>query len=340
MQNVKAIIKAAKQFKGSRNLPILECVKLRKDVIEFTDLGVSVQIPYTSGLDVCIAIDAFITMLETLDNPIFKCERTDDKFKVFATEGKQTIKVGGENPDNFPVMFERGLAFKAIGSLPANVLPLLLDALTFISKDDLRPAMTHVLVKDEIVATNAHLLYHKPIVGPFAEGVLLSRSVIKLMEVFGGDWDVLYHNGESCIVELYNGDGVRIIYKGMDAVYYPNYRMVIPEVTADTPTATINNKSLRAAIKTGAKFAGKGSNQCVVELNGKATYSTQDADFDREYATEFDAEYKEEIRIGFDFKYLDSILDQLGDTVTLNYWTPNKAVILDEHYLLMPIMVR
>lgn len=343
------IIKALKLFKNSNSvLPILECAFLNKSKVVLTDLETFVIIPFKTGIKQCVYADHLITALTEFKEPVF----TEDKNrKVFISEGKQKISLMGEDPNNFPKTAgeDRG-NYSVVGNISAAQIPLLLEALQFASNDDLRPAMTTVQLHTHIAATDAHRLVMHPLETPFTEDILLTKRVVKLIEIFGGDWTFELSNFEipqnktdkpnlAPIVCLKNTDGVKIYHRMIESKF-PQWKVVVPETNTKTPKVIINTKELRKAIKLGIKFANKCTNQCNITLkDGVLNFHTQDVDFGFEYDTSFPAKFKQEISIAFNAKFLDEFAAKCGDEMTVTYSTPTKAIIIDKKYLLMPLML-
>lgn len=334
--NIKSIIKAAKLFNKSRVLSILETAKLTGNEIAFSDLETELVIPYHSGITACVPISNLIAAWETFEKPVYALEVTDNVRTVFISQGKQTIKMVTDDPDNFPK--QRRATETTVGAITADMMPTVLEAMEFTSKDNLRPAMMCVQIADYIAATDAHRLMYVPLEKPFSEPVLLLTNVIKLMDIFGGEWSVTVGKEGEYLVTLENAEGVRITYRAMDH-RFPDWKCVVPEVDSTTAVATLDTKELRKAIKMGAKFGNKTNNLCSISLNGKATYHTSDVDFQMEYDTELTVDYSQEIEIGFNWKLLDGILAKCGDKAKMNYFTPKKAVIFEGKYLMMPLML-
>jgi len=346
----KLIIKAAKLFAApNAALEILDSIAFIGDRVEFTDLEIFVSIPFKTGINTAIPIHNFVTAMEALDSPSFKDDvskkeigtiekpKTHIFHKVTISEGKQAIKVSGNDLGDWPKMPSDDDK-KGIGVLPATLLPTLKDSMLFQSLDDLRPAMTYTYLKTHVVATDAHRLMFIKLDTPFKEEIFLHKKVIKLMEIFGGDWIAAmgYDKKRPTIQQFTNEDGVKIVCRHPD-VRFPDWQVVVPVIDAETPSATLNKKEILQAIKIGSKFGNRSTKQSTFALGEKkSTFSTADVDFDTEYSTEITAPNTKEMEIAFNWDFVKQILDLSGETVKMHYWSPNKATIFDGKYLLMP----
>jgi DNA polymerase III sliding clamp (beta) subunit (PCNA family) len=337
----KLIIKAAKLFFApDAVLPILQDSAFIGDTIQWTDLEVSLIVPFKSGITGAIPTKLLVKGLEMMDNPQFKnLNKPGEYVQIEMTQGKERIVLAGDPLDNFPVI--PNVKRQAIGSLPAEVIPILKGSILFQSHDDLRPAMTYTYVDGHIAATDAHRLMFVKLDEPLKEGIFVHSKVIKLMEIFGGDWMASLSTKENTThLRLENSDGVVIVSSQPDC-RFPDWKVVVPQVDAKTPCCTLNVKEIQKALKNGKTFANRSTNQGIFKLGKKSTYSTADIDFSISYETEIGVSVPKdhEIEVGFNSDFVDKILTLCGDTVKMNYWSPTKPFIFDGKYLCMPIMM-
>lgn len=335
------IIKAAKLFKNNSVLPVLDCVAIDKNILMFHDLENCISIPFKTGVQGCIEGSNFIAAMEAFKTPVFEQDKGSN---IIITEGKQRIKLQKEILDNYPKMIGYDCIDKMNneGAISADLLPTLQDALEFTSNDDLRPALTVVLVGSHIVSTDAHRMMFVKMQTALKNEILINKKVIKLMLIFAGEWTVKQYTNKDChIISVTNNEGVQITYKHY-IEKFPDWTAVIPQNTKKQPlsNATINKDELTKAIKTGSKFANTSTNMCVLNFTkDKATYTTQDIDFGKEYSTELTAKFTNDIEIGFNYQFLNSFVNKCGKEISIKYSTPTKAAVIDGKYLLMPLML-
>lgn len=341
----KQIIKAAKLFYNADSvLPILECTAFTKEGLVWTDLEVTLTVPFQSGIEgVAVPTTSLVKSLEMMDVPVF----TKDKaLRVQIASGKDKVTLSGDSLDKFPAT-PHGKEDR-VGALGEDLLSTLEDSILFQSADDLRPAMTYTYVDDHIVATDAHRLIFVKLENPLKKPVFVHEKVIKLMAIFGGDWAVdlfpaIKSEGRVSETEygkFTNSNGVVIIGRQC-GMKFPDWKVVVPKMDGKTPVATLNKKEILRALKNGKPFANRSTNQGVFKLGETSTYSTADVDFSIEYSTEIDVSVPKEnaIEIGFNSNFIKEILDLCGDAVKMNYWTPTKAAIFNGKYLCMPLMI-
>lgn len=184
-------------------LPILEDIYLTgKEAVAY-DLELAMVMPFKTpkAKGVCVPANMFLKSMERCKEP----EITSDKnFGVFITEGKRLMKLQGENPDNYPFipLYNKkpeamgNQEYVTLGTITENDLAIIKNCLSFVSRDDLRPAMTGILIEAPqeyqqslAIATDAHRLYQEKI-SPISETFILPAKAAKLLAELGGDWEV------------------------------------------------------------------------------------------------------------------------------------------------------
>lgn len=261
-------------------------------------------------------------------------------------EGKRLIRVTGDDADQFPKEGIRGEDMNLVGEWGADELALVGKALDFVSTDDLRPAMTGVWCGDKIVATDAHRLAAFPI-EPLMEQFILPAKAGRILLAMGGELWQIYANADH--VCFLNENGVQVITRAIDAKF-PDYKCVTPDIRTAEATLVTDREVFMKEISIADRFANKSTHQICLSLNGKIGIASQDIDFGFEYQNEFEGKLRyrvkggavpEAITIGLNATFLTDILSQLpkGDPVTVKLWSPSRAVIINEHYLLMPLMI-
>lgn len=327
-------------------LPILEDVYFNGEQGIVTDLENSVVIPFKTGVNACVPAKRVIDILEMMAAPVW----TGDKdFGVLATEGTRKIKLAGDDPDNFIKVPLLDKAYPVIGRFSGHDLAHLADAISFVSNDDLRPAMTGVLISDNIAATDAHRLFWKKMSNKVKVDFILPKKTVLILLAFGGAWEMTADWGPKDKyvnnVCFSREDGVKVICRVIDA-RFPDYKVVIP-TGEGVVTLLAAPDTLLKELKNAGKFANSSTKQVLFHLNGKLTISSQDVDFKQEYSNQVDAEFKwgavtkAEMEIAFNGNFLSEIINKLpmDAPVKMKLFGPTKAAIINESYLLMPLML-
>lgn len=362
LQLIKSTLK-----KSGTIIPIIENVLIADDFITVTDLEVTLNIPYKySDVPVCVSAVKFITAMEMMPEAKITSQRMDENTdKVTLTHGTKKIGITGDNHKNYPktpspLPGTTTPGLKHIGYLGAETLKHMNIALTFVSKDDLRPAMTGIYFnKKTIASTDAHRMYWNKIPKLDAEFIMPARAAKILLQA-GGGYEVYYrpeintpdkkdadgkvikpgkHSRSLCT--LVRTDGLVISFYPIDA-RYPNYKVVIPKVTPETSYFLLNKKELVKELGAAIKYANPATCQVVFSLNGKTTIHSECIDFGQEYDSELQqTEIKgDDIIFAINGKFLSEVVAlSESDTIKINYFTPSKAFIVNDSFLIMPLML-
>lgn len=216
-------------------------------------------------------------------------------------------------------------------------------AAKFCSSDDIRQMLNGVYMEksDEgitIVATDAHRMCVVDIEGDFPsfQGVIIPKSIINLTHGMKGE--VVVNLSDSNIrMEVGN---YTFVSRLIDAKF-PNFRAVIPN---NNNNATIDKNLLSNGIKRMIVTANKLTNMGVFDFKGEEIeLSSQDIDLSQSMKEVIPAKSDLPIKIGFNLKFLISILSSLKkETVNMYLSEPNRGVVFKEDnttLLLMPVNI-
>jgi DNA polymerase-3 subunit beta len=118
---------------------------------------------------------------------------------------------------------------------------------------------------------------------------------------------------------------------------YPDFLSIIPK---DNPiSVSMSNKDVLSAMKILKMFVNKSTNKITLSIKkDKAIFKAEDIDMGLEKEITINCNATEEIAIGFDCKLLESILKESKD-FNMKLSTPNRGVIINDNFLLMPILL-
>ena len=210
------------------------------------------------------------------------------------------------------------------------------QAVKFVGKDDLRPVMTGVYVGiNGVCGTDAHRLYYNEAT-LFGNEMILSPELCKLLQ-FYSDVNVS-SDGEHVVINDIHST-VTITSRLIDGKY-PNFNAVIPKETPLNLTA--NKKDVLAALKTLSLFANKATNQLVLSINN-LTLTLECADLDRGISKTIELPCKSnagDYKFALNYKFFELALKCIDSTeFTLDFSEPNRVVLLNKNYLLMPVIL-
>jgi DNA polymerase-3 subunit beta len=206
--------------------------------------------------------------------------------------------------------------------------------------DDLRPAMTGVLVEvggnqTSVVATDAHVLSKYVIneKNDFKGSFIIPRKAASIIKEMKGTIQLAF--SENNVKAIY--ENTTIICRLIDA-RYPDYRAVIP---VDNPNEIILTTSeLKGALKRVKLYANQKTNAAIFKIDETTEISSQDTDFNNEAVEHLTGELKgDAMTIGFNAKIVLSCLDIVsGESVEISYSSPTRAAIITEGELTMLLM--
>lgn len=297
-------------------------------------------------------------LLETLknlsDQPItFEIDK--DNHGVTMRTDNGYFKLSGENAIDYPKT--PSSANGSSISLSSDVLARAIGNTLFAtSNDDLRPAMTGVLVALEnkhvtFASTDSHRLVRyrrndiKSNNGPH---FIVPRKALNLLKslLTGGNFEVEVNF--TTANALFNLGSTRLTCRLIDEKF-PLYEAAIP--TAAPIKMTVDRSALLRSLKRISIYANRITHQTrLIIKGGQLTVSAEDVDFERDAKEHLTCEHiGEELEIGFNGRFLIEVLNNIdSEKVTFNMSEPNRAAVItpsdnvggdDLLMLLMPVML-
>lgn len=344
-------------------VPILEnfLFEITKGTLTITasDLQTSMitELEVESKQDGSIAIPAKI-LLDTLRNlpeqPVtFSID--DNTYSIEISSDNGRYKLAGENATDFPRIPPVDGGFSV--NISSEILAKAINNTIFAtSNDELRPAMTGVLVKIDssnttFVATDSHRLIRYRRVDVASEtghSIILPRKALNLLK------STLPSENTNVALEFnvsnayFDFNNIKMICRLIDE-RYPDYENVIPLNNANI--MTINRGEFLSSLKRIVIYANKSTYQVRLKITGsELVISAEDLDFSNEANERLSCDHDgEDIEIGFNAKLLiEMISNLLSNEVELRLSAANKAGILlpsdkdaneDILMLIMPVML-
>jgi DNA polymerase-3 subunit beta len=309
-------------------LHICECVKLDSTGFTGTNLEQTVHIPYKNLPEICIDFREFMDTLKTLGNRIVEMQVGENCEIVFST-GDMTMKIVGQNPDDFPKIAEFKPGIK-------TTLPVLTDFTPFASKEEHKPAMNGIFVGKDICSTDAHRMKFEP--NPYHKegnpGIVLPLIVA---QKFCNEIRTIEIN------ELHEIARIQLEYGYLQTRLiddkYPDYWHVIPELTETI--VKVGKQAIISGLQACDKYADKTTHQVRLSLTSEKM-TIQDIDYAKEFSTNIPCEWNGEtgMEFGFNAKFLiECLKDCKGNVIELNLTTPNRCGRINSNMLIMPVML-
>ena len=344
-------------------IPILENILVELTGNSLTLTASDLQTVMTTTLDVegfengSIALPARL-LLETLrslpDQPVtIAADAGTFGAEISTSNGR--FKLSGENPIDFPripeVVKNHSISLSAItlGEAIANTL-------LAVSNDDMRPAMTGVLVQmmgdhTNFVATDGHRLvrYRRNDIRPDTQSsLILPKKALALLKSTLPNVDTEVKIDFSASNAFFSFQSFQLICRIIDE-RFPEYENAIPK--ENNEVVTINRMEILSSVKRISIYSNKTTHQIRFKLTANTlTLSAEDLDYSNEANEVLACEYQgKDMEIGFNAKLISELLSNFSAKfVDIRLSEPNKAGLIipsdqdeaeDILLLVMPVML-
>ncbi len=343
---LKVLTPLASVISNNPVVPILEnfLFSIAKGVLTITasDLEVSMvtTLPVEATESVALAVPSrrLLDVLKQLPDQPVTFDLDDVTYAIELKTANGRFKWAGEKADDYPKVPAVLPAVVPALELPSSVLAQAIRKTIFaISGDELRPAMTGVLIQLAatqltFVATDGHRLlrYRRTDLGAGGAG----RDVIVPRKA----WGLLKSSlpAEPTVVKVVFGtsnvlftlNGLTIVARLIDE-RYPNYENVIP--VSNPNVMLMSRVELLNSVRRIELMSNRTTHLVRLQLSGShVVLSAEDLDFQSEATETLTCQYDgEDMEIGFSAKFLQELLSNIGsDEVSLALSTPNRAGLL------------
>lgn len=320
------------KFCKSRVVPIIDKVGY---VIDGWITVTNLSVYYSEAVDIegegLVDIEFVKKIQSKFKDLKVKVERSLTTITTESGEFKSDL---GQDPEDFPHTPEIEDSKTTTFSQWDEVI----DLSRFCSKDELRPQLTGIYFGDEyLVATDAHKMRWYPNETgikdtPTTENFPTNHILPNLeVAVLKGMTDVEYND----TYVRFSNETQEITYRWIEA-RYPAYRAVIPQMK--DCTIKVHLKDPRKIIAAALVTANLTTKQVVLKAEGKTIkLQSEDLDLAKQFEGELEGTHEgDDIRIGYNGEFLNMCIN--GD-VTLHMSAPNRATLVDDNTLIMPVML-
>lgn len=365
--STSSLLKSLQLISGVVNsssvLPILEDflfdINSGKLTVHATDLetSMSTQLSVESKDNGRIAIPAkmILETLKTLSEQPLTFKVDEKTFAVEIVSETGNYKLSGENPNDFPKIPQADNTTEV--SISAAVLSESISSTLFaVSSDDLRPAMTGVLVQVDgsgtcLVATDAHKLVklkRSDVKSAASASFIMPKKALNLLKSSLPHSETAVNIAFNKNNAFYQFDNTQLICRLIDA-QYPDYNAVIPQNNPNK--LTVERLELQNALRRISIYANKTTYQVILSISSsELKISAQDLDFSNEaherLACTFDGA---DMDIAFNARFLIEMLGVLSSKeIEVELSTPTRAGVIrpvghaaeeDLLMLIMPVMI-
>ncbi|TPG66087.1 DNA polymerase III subunit beta [Hymenobacter nivis] len=324
------------------------------------EISMTTQLPVESGagaIDTCVPARLLLDLLKQLPDQPITFDVDEDTYQVVVITANGRYKLAGDNASDFPKVPVIGLGGGL--EIPSTTLARAISKTIFaISTDELRPAMTGVLLQLEadritFVATDGHRLlrYRRLDVGggAGAKNVIVPKKAWALLKSTLPSEATPVQVAFTASNASFSFNQLRLVCRLIDE-RYPDYENVVPIVNPNK--LLINRAELLNAARRCGLMANRTTHQLRLDLAGsEVTISAEDLDTQNEASERLVCQYDgEDMKIGFNSRFLIEMLTNLNEEeVSLALSTPNRAGLLapaqqqegveDVLMLVMPVML-
>lgn len=344
VEDFKDFVKTAKKFYNKSNrTPVCNHILFHEDKVKMVNIqdGISVELSLEDGYYEDPFTIPFLDFEKLVNkvkmSPISFSVNKDFKVDVITGKGTFTFQ-GDKEPGDFPLLVKDPTKLTFNTTLSNNELKLIKKAENFAVQDGLRPVLYSVFVDNgTIVASDAHLLCFLPTEKSRDKTFLIPKNIAKYLGDNKGEVDV-FTDEDKFISFMERDKKLTISSKQVDGKY-PNYRAVIPQ---DNPIRfSANTKELLETLDT-ASISVPPSDMVSIEVkDGTVSVRAQDPDMSKSFSRKLSSvEADGDITFGFNYKKLIAILKaENKETSTFELSSPERGFIINEYYLLMPMLV-
>ena len=326
--------KLKKGFKNSSYLPILDNIYNNEGTMTVFDLEIAMTVK--TGLPGKFLVDfkLFEKILTKLpkDSEITS-ELSEDKITL-TIDGGGKFTLPTYNVDDYPNIVK---CENLLGELTEQDIELIKKAEKFAVESMLRPVLQSIFITDHIVASDAHRLVYYPHEMKLTKPILLTNKVAKIMNEkhYFVDSD---KDGKN--IKLVGSNEI-ITYRQFDG-NYPHYMSVIPKDNGIV--YSVDTKKLTETVKLALISANQSSELIKFNFNcTKVTVSSQDIYFSTEFSQDIDckriASDLDNFKIGMKASFLLDMLSDCEEVVTFAMKSTDRAILIDDDKLLMPMMI-
>ena len=346
-EDFKEFVKTAKKFYDRKNrVPICDNVLFygsTAKIVNFTD---EVSVAMDTG-DVVFKKPFIISFLEfekvinkVKSSPISFSVKGNNQISVETNKGTFTFQNEKEEElEDFPLFPKDESGLKLFTTISINELELIKKAENFVAVDELRPMMCNVLIdKNNIVGTDSHSLCFYPSETERERSFVIPKKIAKHISLSKNNITVMLDEAGKHTAAIVDGN-ITIFYKQTDGVY-PNYMAAIP---TDNPVSVIvDTKEFMEVLDTSSISMNPSSEMVRLETKGnELSLQTQDIDLSKSFKGTVKAKTEgDDIAIGFCYSKMVNLLKaEKQEQTAFSFSDPNRAMIVNEYCLLMPMSI-
>lgn len=339
--DIKTTAKAAKKFSKSPAMPILETVLISKGDLYFTDLETTLvvrNIIQNKNIEGSAPINRFFEVMNILKDEKFSM-RADQDYLLFETT-EDLIKLPLTDSAEYPET-RAGTDFLVCGNPTQNDLLAIQKASNFLSTEEMRPAMQNVYINHHICGTDGHRMFFDKTQAAILEPeILINTKVIELLKILNPSSVWMGRHYLNRRLNKIKFDNVEIYWQQTTSKF-PDFLSVIPAQKAGY--VEFSKENILKSMKKIVLGLNPSTKKMQITPNcTKTVFEAANIDADITVNSTVTSKNVGDLEpFAVNYTYWESILKQIDcDTITLDFETPNKALILNKNYLLMPVRLQ
>jgi len=350
LQELRAFLPMAEKVKARNpTMPILNHLCVENRSMRITDLNTTVIIPVDD--------DRSFTLPITIMKQILK-QRPAEMDIQLQERNKVQIRYDG-NCVTFPAMefveypsIPKG-KYAKIGIWPPELFLQLFKQLDFVSRDELKPALNGIWIKqdDTLIscATDGHYMEYMEnlqeldgcTIANHFEGILSAKVITIMARFFRSSITV---SGSENFIRFELPNGIQVYSRLIDE-HFPDIDAILKHPKSNT--ITLDKKELLRAIKSCLPFTNSETKLGVLSVkNGAIAIMTKDHENAIDFNTSIQTLKRKgvEVDIGFNMAFLEKVVNSISsDTINWLYENNTSACLFrspdndDKTHLLMPV---
>lgn len=327
------LTKAGKCVTKNSSLHILDYIKIDSNSITSTDLEsfIEIQTDELDNISCCVEYKSLKNIIDKIKTGNIEFEQSISDIKLKTGKGDFSLPILKilDFPET-PVVenSEENLY------IDETHISKLKKAVNFCSNDELRPEMCGVYLDETgyVVSTDSHILYNSKCDPVFGKSSIINKKLISLL-----DSDLYIVEQDQQYIS-FKDENITIISRKIEG-NYPNWKAVIPQ--SFNTALTTSKKDLLDTLDLALLSCNQSSFLCKFDISDKLTISSQDIDYSKSYKNTIKSNISgNNIEIGFSVKNLIKCLKSVDeDKITMQFVDPSRAAIINNEYLIMPMIL-
>lgn len=353
----KAVQSLKRNINNKSALPILECILFEFEeknlLLTSSDLEnvhkIKIETLEASSGVFAVPGELLAETIKNITDISIDLEFTKTHLIIKSLRGEYEIPIYDVN--EFPKTVDLNANNKV--AINSELLTSLLSkASKFAGSDDLRPAMSSVLLsfrenETVIAATDANKLFKHSIAESFTNerfDILVPKKTTQLLSGLTNVDELASVRFNETNAEFDFGNQI-ITCRLVDAKY-PNFEAVIPKY--NEIEVRVSKKELELSLKTLGAYSNQTTREICLDVKmDKIQIQSQDIDYSRKAKETISCENQtSEIRIGFNSRYLSECVSSIESDFMILYFTaPNRACVIKPEsaenttVLVMPVIL-